>query len=132
MDMHSELSISRSDGRPMYLQIIEQIQRRIAAGDWPPGTPMPSIRQLAAALQVSVITVKRAYRELEQEGVIETRHGKGSIVASGVDTHSGRVEEDLERALLQVLELGALLGHSPAELATRLLAAATETTEDEP
>jgi DNA-binding transcriptional MocR family regulator len=61
----------------MYLQIMEQIKRRIAVGDWKAGEALPSIRQLAADLQVSVITVKRAYLELEREGVIATQHGKG-------------------------------------------------------
>lgn len=122
--MHSELSISRSDGRPMYLQIIEQIKRRIASGDWPPGTEMPSIRQLAVALSVSVITVKRAYRDLEKEGVIMTRHGKGSMVALDADAGARLIEEDLQRVLGQAVELGALLGYSPQELAACLLAAA--------
>ena len=128
MDIHSELSVSRSDGRPMYLQITEQIRRRIAVGDWPPGTEMPSIRQLAVALSVSVITVKRAYRDLEEEGAIVTRHGKGSRVAPGVDAGSQLVEQDLERVLGQAVELGSMLGYSPQELASRLLAAA-ETAE---
>ena len=104
----------------MYLQIIEQIRRRIAVGDWPPGTQMPSIRQLAVALSVSVITVKRAYRDLEQQGVIVTRHGKGSMVAPGVDAGAQLVEEDLERVLAQAVELGSLLGYSPQQLAARL------------
>lgn len=114
----------------MYLQIMEQIRLRIAAGDWPSGTEMPSIRQLAVALGVSVITVKRAYRDLEQEGIIVTRHGKGSMVAPNPDVGARQVEQDLERALEQVLELGTLLGYSPEELATRLLAAVETATED--
>ena len=65
----------------MYLQIMEQIRHRIAVGDWEPGRELPSIRALAASVQVSVITVKRAYLELEREGVIVTRHGIGSFVA---------------------------------------------------
>ena len=131
MDMHSELSISRADSRPMYLQIIEQIKRRIATGDWPPGTEMPSIRQLAVALSVSVITVKRAYRDLEKEGVIMTRHGKGSMVALDADAGARLVEQDLQRVLGQAIELGALLGYSPQELASRLLAAAGESRGEE-
>lgn len=123
MDMHSELSVSRSDSRPMYLQIMEQIRRRIAVGDWPPGTAMPSIRQLAVALSVSVITVKRAYRDLERQGVIVTRHGKGSEVAPGANAGTQTIEQDLQRLLDQTLELGSLLGYSPSELADRLLAA---------
>lgn len=124
MDMHSELSVSRSDSRPMYLQIMEQIRRRIAVGDWPPGTEMPSIRQLAVALSVSVITVKRAYRDLEGQGVIVTRHGKGSMVAADADAGAQLVEQDLERVLDQAVELGSLLGYSAQQLASRLLAAA--------
>lgn len=130
MDMHSELTISRSDGRPMYLQIIEQVRRRIAAGDWPPGTEMPSIRQLAVALRVSVITVKRAYRELEQQGVIVTRHGKGSMVAPEAEAGAQLVEQDLQRLLNQALELGSLLGYTPEELASRLLATAEDPEEN--
>lgn len=130
MDIHSELAVSRADGRPMYLQIMEQIRRRIAVGDWPPGTEMPSIRQLAVTLSVSVITVKRAYRELEQQGVIVTRHGKGSQVAPGASAGTRLVEEDLRRALGQVIELGGLLGYSPEELAARLLEAAEAPEED--
>ncbi len=107
----------------MYLQIVEQIKRRIAVGDWPPGTEMPSIRGLAVALSVSVITVKRAYRDLEQEGVIVTRHGKGSVVAPGAEAGARLVEADLERVLEQAVELGSLLGYSPRKLADRLLAA---------
>src|SRR5436190_102425 len=69
MGMHSDLVLSKSYGRPMYLQIMEQIKQRVAVGDWPRGEEIPSIRQLAVALSVSVITVKRAYLELEREGV---------------------------------------------------------------
>ena len=130
MDIHSELSISRSDSRPMYLQIKEQIRHRIAAGDWPAGTEMPSIRQLAVALSVSVITVKRAYRDLEREGVIVTRHGKGSQVSGDAGAGARLLEEDLQRVLGQAIELGSLLGYSPRELAARLLTAAGEPAED--
>ena len=86
--MLSGIVLSHADGRPMYLQIMEQIRRRIAVGDWKAGQPLPSIRQLAVDLQVSVITVKRAYLELEREGVIATQHGKGSVVAAGADVGS--------------------------------------------
>ena len=79
--MHSSLFLSQTDARPMYLQIVEQIRQRVAAGDWPAGLELPSIRALAADLRVSVITVKRAYLDLKSEGVIVTRHGKGSFVA---------------------------------------------------
>ena len=50
----------------MYLQIMEQIKQKVRAGDWPAGHPLPSIRELSVVTKVSVITVKRAYTELEK------------------------------------------------------------------
>ena len=50
--MHSDIVISQSDGRPMYLQIMEQVKQRVAVGEWAPGDEIPSIRQLAMALRV--------------------------------------------------------------------------------
>ena len=122
--MDSGFVLSQADGRPMYLQIMEQIKRRIAVGDWKAGQPIPSIRQLAVDLQVSVITVKRAYLELEREGVIATQHGKGSVVAGRSDTTSRLYEEELARQLEQAAQLGRLLGISPKEMQARLREAA--------
>jgi GntR family transcriptional regulator len=118
--MHSELVISQTDGRPMYLQIMEQIKQKVAVGEWAKGEEIPSIRQLAVALRVSVITIKRAYMELEREGIIVTHHGKGSIVAPDPDLSPRLYDEDLEEHLDQVARLGILLGLTPRELAIRL------------
>jgi GntR family transcriptional regulator len=120
--MHSGLIISQADPRPMYLQIKEQIRHRVAVGDWPPGHEIPSIRQLAIEIRVSVITVKRAYLELEREGVIVTLHGKGSFVADGVDITTVAQERELDEHLAAAVRIGRLLGLSDAELAARLRA----------
>ena len=118
--MDSGFVLSQADGRPMYLQIMEQIKRRIAVGDWKAGELLPSIRQLAADLQISVITVKRAYLELEREGVIATHHGKGSVVAAGADVASRIYEQELAKHLEQAARLASLLGVSPREIQSRL------------
>lgn len=73
--------ISNSSGRPIYEQITSQIKNMIITGILQPGTPLPSMRILAKELHISVITTKRAYNDLEQEGFIETVTGKGSFVA---------------------------------------------------
>jgi GntR family transcriptional regulator len=118
--MYSGIHISQTDARPMYLQIMEQIRARIAAGDWPAGKELPSIRALAADLNVSVITVKRAYLDLESEGVIVTRHGKGSFVAD-VNGLAGELKEaDLDNHLHSAAELARQLGLTEEDLATRL------------
>lgn len=118
--MPSGFVLSQADGRPMYLQIIEQIRRRIALGDWKAGDLLPSIRQLAADLQVSVITVKRAYLELEREGLILTHHGKGSIVATRTDATARAYEQELAKHLEQAAHLATALGLSTRDLQTRL------------
>src|SRR6516162_9298282 len=101
MDGNGTFLISQSDKRPLYLQIMEQIKERIAVGDWTEGQSIPSIRQLAVDLEVSVITVKRAYLELEREGVIVTQQGKGSRVAHKAGLAARLREQELEQHLEQ-------------------------------
>ena len=118
--MHSDLVISQADRRPMYLQSMEQVRRRSAIGDWQPGDELPSIRALAAAVQVSVITVKRAYLELERSGIIVTRQGKGSFVAETADLRSRLQRGELDGHLTSAIEVGRRLGLSPEEIESRL------------
>lgn len=118
--MHSSLVISQADARPMYLQITEQIRMRVAAGDWPPGRELPSIRALSADLKVSVITVKRAYLDLEAEGVIVTRHGKGSFVAEAQDRMQAAQRAELETHLAAAARIAATLGMADDEVMERL------------
>jgi GntR family transcriptional regulator len=120
MNKYSWITISQSDPRPMYLQIIEQIQRRVAAGDLPPGSELPSIRQLASELNVSVITIKRAYLELEHQGVIVTRQGKGSQIADTLGLQMSIQEQELKNHLSLATNLGLLLGLSKADLQKRI------------
>ena len=119
--MNSELVLSRASDRPAYRQIIDQIKQRVSSGDWGPGLELPSIRGLATELRVSVITVRRAYLELEREGVVRTEQGRGSFVAEGViDIEQRLREEELARHLQRAVELGMMLGWSGEELARAL------------
>ena len=74
--------IANSSPDPIYDQIVRQVRAQIIAGDLREGEPLPSIRKLALDLQISVITTKRAYDELEAEGFIDTVAGKGTFVAA--------------------------------------------------
>ncbi len=73
--------IAPDDARPIYVQIMDEMQRLIATGKMIPGAPVPSIRILAAHLRVSHLTVFQAYRELERIGVFEVQRGRGTIVS---------------------------------------------------
>lgn len=112
--------ISQTDPRPLYLQVKEQLRHRIAVGDLPPGAEIPSIRQLAADIQVSVITIKRAYLELELEGVIQTRQGRGSFVADNAGLDARLKDEELEQHLKAAAELARLLGLDEQQVWERL------------
>jgi GntR family transcriptional regulator len=118
--MHSGMLISHADRRPMYVQLVEQIRQRIAVGDWPPGHELPSIRALAAEAHVSVITVKRAYFDLEREGLIVTRQGKGSFVAEGLDLGTGLHLRELDAHLSAAVDIGLALRLTPEDLEQRL------------
>ena len=127
--MHSQLFISQADRRPMYLQIVEQIRRRIALGDWPAGQELPSIRALAAASQVSVITVKRAYFELERSGAIVTRQGRGSFVADNAALGMKLHHEEIDAHLDAAADLAHLTGLTAEELGARLIKALSRRNE---
>jgi GntR family transcriptional regulator len=117
--MQGEFVFSQTDKRPMYQQIMDQIVQRIAVGDWPPKTPLPSIREMAAEIKVSVITVKRSYLELEREGVIVTQQGKGSWVSERVNLQSLQRRE-LMQHLEDAARLAASLGVSDDDLRAML------------
>ncbi len=77
-----KIIISNASASPIYEQVRNQIKEQIISGDLNEGDSLPSIRKLAKELQISVITTKRAYEELEKEGFIDTVGGKGCFVAS--------------------------------------------------
>ena len=75
-----DIIITNSSDKPIYEQIEDQIKAQIMSGNLKEGDALPSMRNLAAQLRISVITTKRAYEELEREGIIESNSGKGSFV----------------------------------------------------
>lgn len=88
LDLNEKLHLARiSSAAPgtLYQQVVEGVKREIAEGRLPPGAALPSFRALAEDLLVSVITVKRAYEELEREGIIYRKQGLGTFVADRGD-----------------------------------------------
>ena len=77
-----EIIISSNTSKPIYEQITSQIKAQIMSGTLKTGEPIPSMRALAKSLHVSVITVQRAYEDLQRDGFIETTVGRGSFVSA--------------------------------------------------
>ncbi|APC42688.1 GntR family transcriptional regulator [Clostridium estertheticum] len=109
--------ISNLSNDPIYLQIIDQIKGLIFSGEIKEGDALPSMRNLAKDLQVSVITTKRAYEELEKEGFIVSLTGKGSFVSGqNKDLLRTKKMKILEEKLKEVLKESKILNLSMEEI----------------
>jgi len=109
--------ISNSVEEPIYEQIVNQIKNQIMVGELAADEMLPSIRNLAKELQISVITTKRAYEELEREGYIATVPGKGSFVAAQNKEILKEMRlKIVEEKLLEAVEAGKSIGLSAKEL----------------
>lgn len=109
-----DILLRNTGGQPIYEQIADQIKGHILDGSLAAGTALPSIRLLARDLRISVITTKRAYEELEREGLIQTVPGKGSFVAPQNrellrEAQLRRVEAALNQAITEARRGGLTL-----------------------
>ena len=117
-----QILISHNSKEPIYEQIYSQIKQSILSGDLPSGYSLPSMRQLAKELEVSVITTKRAYEELEKSGLIYSIVGKGSFVAEQnlemiMERKRKMIEEQLAAAIQNSKEIGLELNELKVLLA---------------
>lgn len=107
------LHIDERSGVPVYRQMMDQIKYYVAGATLRPGDQIPSIRELAAALAVNPTTVVKAYTELEREGVIEKRHGKGAFIAPEAPSLTQAEQEDALRRSAKQLAVEATQMHVP-------------------
>jgi len=113
--------ISNSSPDPIYEQISKQIKSQILSGDLAEGETLPSIRRLAQDLQISVITTKRAYDELEHEGFLNTVGGKGTFVAvQNQELLKEKRMKVVEDTLSKAVEDARLMGISEEDLVEML------------
>ena len=80
--------LNPQSGIPIYRQILEQVRRMVASGQLPPGTALPSVRDLAIRHTINPMTISRAYRILEAEGLLERNRGRPMTVASQAKNHT--------------------------------------------
>ena len=112
-----KMIISNSNPLPIYEQIMQQIKRQIMSDELVEGDPLPSIRKLAQELQISVITTKRAYEELEREGFLDTVGGKGTFVAAqNKELMREKKMKVVEEKLAEAVAQAKMLGVTSAEL----------------
>ncbi|WP_204122916.1 GntR family transcriptional regulator [Lacticaseibacillus mingshuiensis] len=116
-----QVVLSNQAGVPIYQQIENQVKTQILNGDCPAGMQLPSIRELAKDLKISVITTTRAYRDLEAQGYVTNMQGKGTFVAPQdnelIREHALRA---IENGLQTAIDAARLGGVETAELHTML------------
>lgn len=115
-----KISVDLTTHTPAYLQIISQIKQAIASGELKAGDQLPTVRQLAADLQINFNTVARAYRLLDEKGIISTQHGRGTFI---LDAPTGKELDRFRKQQLVVLgehyiEEAERLGFEPGEVRT--------------
>jgi GntR family transcriptional regulator len=106
-DVTLRFSVHTSSGLPIYRQIMDQVRALIAGGHLAAGDLLPSVRELAAALEVNMMTISKAYTRLEAEGVIERVRGTGMRVRPPA---TGRSLADRRRELRPLIEQAVLRG----------------------
>ena len=113
-----QIEIELTSKVPIYVQIIKQIKHMIAAGELNPDDQLPTVRQLATDLRVNFNTIARAYRMLDEEGLISTQHGRGTFILPLPTEFNGEVlrRQDLEWLTRQYLNDVAKLAYSPQDV----------------
>lgn len=123
-----EIIISSNNSKPIYEQITSQIKAKIMSGELAAGQPIPSMRALAKAVHVSVITVQKAYEDLQRDGVIETTVGRGSFVSA---LNKDFMQEEQQRKAEEHLQAAADIGRANGISLEKLLELLTLFYEEE-
>src|ERR1043165_4342433 len=127
--MPPPLRIDPGDPRPIWRQIEESVRHLVAAGTLPPGTAVPSVRDLARDLRVNPATVSKAYQRLADAGVLEGRRGDGTYVSTTAPSLSrGQRSRALREAALRYASVAATFGAARDEALEELRAAWGELT----
>lgn len=108
---------------PIYTQIVEQIQKQVRAGLLKPGDQLPTVRQLAAELRVNFNTIARAYRILDESGLISTQQGRGTYIwePPSSDESERRRKTTLQDLAKEYLNQAKVLGYSDEEIQNAVL-----------
>ena len=115
------IQIVTGDRRPIFQQIVDGVRMKVASGELPAGSRLPSVRGLAMQLMVNTNTVAKAYAELTREGLIESRRGVGVFVCEPrLRLSDDERERRLEEAIRHFVGSVVTLGYDPAELLERL------------
>jgi GntR family transcriptional regulator len=126
------INVDLRSSTPIYLQIVEQIHKNLESGALKKGDQLPTVRQLAADLRINFNTVARAYRILDESGLISTQHGRGTYIW---ETLTEKSEEELQNNSLKnlardFLEAALADGHKPEDIRAAIEEIITQKTKN--
>ncbi len=118
-----QIEIDFRSSEPIYLQIMEQIRHQLATGELKPGDQLPTVRQMATDLRVNFNTVARAYRMLDEAGLISTQQGRGTYIWQRPSPEAAKHlrQENLESRARYFLADAGRMGYTPDEVRAVLL-----------
>ena len=112
-----DIIISNANGEPIYEQISSQIKAKVMSGELQQGDPIPSMRGLAKSLHISVITVQRAYEDLQRDGFVETTVGRGSFISTGgTEFYHEERQRQAEEHLMEAADIAKTSGITLSKL----------------
>lgn len=120
------LQLDFRSGVPIYVQIVEEVQQSLAAGQLKPGDQLPTVRQLASDIRVNFNTVARAYRMLDDAGLISTQQGRGTYILETATTklpdllRQETLEDLVEKSLSRILAQGYRLSDVEQKLQEKI------------
>ena len=117
-----QFEIDLASHTPIYVQLMDEIKHKVATGDLNPGDQLPTVRQLAADLRINFNTVARAYRMLDEDGIISTQHGRGTFILDAPSPEEMKTmrAKDLSRLTHYYVNEVFKLGYSPDEVLNTL------------
>ena len=108
------IEINPLSNKPIYLQIVDNLKQNLATGELTPGEQLPTVRQLADQLNINFNTIARAYRILDEEGIITTQHGRGTFIRTASEQLSK--EELLSQLTQDYLTHARALGYNQKQI----------------
>ena len=118
-----DFSLDFRSGVPVYVQLVEQVLAYLSTGSLKPGEQLPTVRQLASELRVNFNTIARAYRMLDEAGLISTQQGRGTYIVEKPETEKAEYlrRDALDLQVQRFLMLLDRQGYSPAEVETSVM-----------
>lgn len=127
-----EFHLTKRSGVAPYMQLVQQVKQALRLGTLQPGDQLPTVREVVASIAINPNTVFKAYRELEREGLVESRPGLGTFVQKTLATTSQEQQEDLRNDLMEWLSKASAAGLDEESIAALFMDTLRQLQQEQP